>query len=684
MIPESRLCDSKSKLTIFRRPYCDWTPDEILAHYKARTGIRYFPVLDKEQTTRAMIENILVNRFDFTGESYQLPPNFDWTVNPSQDVEWLIMFHKFYYAVGLGAAYHETKDQRYIEKWMELTSSWIETVPIAFPTGDAVGRRVQNWIFAHYYFVTIDETSCLSEEFYLTFLASIYRQVNHLRNHLTPARNHRTIELSAIFLAAVVFPELQGADTWLAFAKEELLRNIHTDLLTDGVHCELSTDYHHVVLKNYLGVRRLALLNNIAIPEETDALIRKGLEFASYVHKPDGLIPSLSDGDTGSYLDVLADGYDLYKDDALLYVASGGQRGTPPACRSKGFPEGGYYVLRSGWGNGLEPFEDARYLVFDCGPLGRGNHGHLDLLSFEMAAYGRSLIVDPGRYVYDESGETNWRVLFRGTSYHNTVQVDKMNQTRCCFDKTRFKIKGPEPEHRLKLFSSASGYDYVHGVARSHEYPVVHERKIFFPWLEYWVVSDVLLASEAHQYDLLFHLAPEAWQQVTVETSPESLAVLAPNLIIAQPAGTQDAFSAEQPAIENGYVSPTYGVKHVAPIVRFTRRAATTTYHTVLYPYRMKRPRVAVAELPVDHSGRSCPPKEAFALSITITGDRGSYTDTYFDGASGNQEGLYRFGNFTYDGALLCLRQDGDGHIVSVQGQTGAVVYVAGRKITVQ
>ena len=48
------------------------------------------------------------------------------------------------------------------------------------------------------------------------------------------------------------------------------------------------------------------------------------------------------------------------------------------------------------------------------------------------------------------------------------------------------------------------------------------------------------------------------------------------------------------------------------------------------------------------------------------------------------QEGLYRFGNFTYDGALLCLRQDGDGHIVSVQGQTGAVVYVAGRKITVQ
>src|SRR5439155_27302958 len=61
----------------------------------------------------------------------------------------------------------------------------------------------------------------------------------------------------------------------------------------------------------------------------------------------------------------------------------------PPPPRSTLFPYTTLFrSLRSGWGNGLEPFEDERYLVFDCGPLGRGNHGHLDLLSFEMAAYG--------------------------------------------------------------------------------------------------------------------------------------------------------------------------------------------------------------------------------------------------------------------------------------------------------
>src|SRR5712691_859194 len=532
---ESRPRDFKATLNIFRRPYCDWTPEEILTHCRARTRARYLPVLDKEQTTATAIDNVLLNRFAFTGESYQLPPDFDWTVNPSQDVEWLIMFHKFYYAVGLGAAYHETKDQRYIEKWIELTSSWINTVPIDFPSGDAVGRRIQNWIFAHYYFVTVDETSRLSAEFYLTFLESICHQVNHLRDHLTPARNHRTIELSAIFLAAVVFPELQEADAWLAFAKEELLKNIHTDLLADGVHCELSTDYHHVVLKNILGVRRLALLNGIAIPEETDVLIRKGLEFASYVHKPDGLIPSLSDGDTRSFLDLLADGYDLYKDEALLYVASRGQRGTPPACRSKAFPDSGYYILRSGWGTGLEPFADERYLVFDCGPLGRGNHGHLDLLSFEMAAYGQSLVVDPGRYIYHESGAVNWRVLFRGTGYHNTVQVDKKNQTRYALRTTRFKIQGPEPDWQLKEQITGDNYDYLRGIACSHEYDAVHERRIFFFAPEYWIVSDIMRAEGLHDYDLLFHLSPQASQKVSVTRLQTALVVDSPHLVIAQP-----------------------------------------------------------------------------------------------------------------------------------------------------
>jgi hypothetical protein len=116
-------------------------------------------------------------------------------------------------------------------------------------------------------------------------------------------------------------------------------------------------------------------------------------------------------------------------------------------------------VLRSGWGDDGRRFADAQHLVFDCGPLGEGNHGHFDCLSFELAAHGRSLVVDPGRYTYSEAGETNWRVHFRGTAAHNTVCVDGRPQTRYApkaikeprhaQGTVRHKIAGPAPEATL-------------------------------------------------------------------------------------------------------------------------------------------------------------------------------------------------------------------------------------------
>jgi len=668
--------------TIFQVPYKSWTPDEILAYFQEGRHVSYFPVVDEEETRQERIDAILRNHFEFNGERHYLGGNLDWIHNPSSDKEFLFSLHKFYYAVGLGALYHQTRDERYAAKWLELTNSWIDTVPLGFLPSYVTARRVQNWIFSHYYFVTLTRTPLVSPAFYLKFLTSLSEQVGYLCENLTLTRNHRTIELSAIFWAAAVFPEFKDSGKWLDFSRQELLRNMQTDLLADGVQCELSTDYHHVVLKNYLGVRRLAFLNHIPMPPEMDNFLQAALEFAMYAHKPDGSIPSLSDGDVGSFLALLQQGHELYGSEALLYVATCGRQGRPPAQRSRAFRQSGYIVLRSGWGGGAEGYADERYLILDCGSLGAGNHAHLDLLSFELPAYARSFIVDRGRYTYDESGETNWRALFRGTGYHNTVQVDKMNQTRYSFHKTRFEIQGPEPDHELHAFISTPEYDYLHGVARSHEYPVVHERKLFFPWLEYWILSDLLLASESHDYDLLFHLASEAWERTTVDAADANYVVQAPNLIIVQPFETQDGMSADSPRMEKGYVSPTYGIKHPAPIVRFARRAATTTYHTVLYPYGTEKPRLAVAVLPVQHNGRLCPPTEAFGLSITIAAKGQALTDTYFNGTP--RDGAYRFGDFSYDGSLLCVRQDGAGRIVRIQGQAGTVLCADGRTIPVR
>ncbi len=637
--------------SFLKAPFQQWSAQDLLGYYQNRESISYFALRDDEQANPEKIQAILENRFSFNDECHHLPEGFDWTSNPSGDKEWLILLHKFYFAVGLAEDYAKSGNEDYARKWLELTQRFIDTVALDFLPCDVMGRRVQNWIFAHYYFVNQTKTSLLTGEFYLKFLESLHTQVTYLCANLTPARNHRTIELYAIFMAAIVFPEFEASEEWLEFSKCELLNNLQNDLLDDGVQCELSTDYHMLVLRNYLGIMTLARINHIEMPRDMDRLIRKALEFALYIHKPDGLIPSLSDGDSRSFLSVLKQGYGLYGGEQLLYGAMQGQRGQVPQERSKLFNSSGYAVLRSGWGKS-EAFKDERFLIFDCGPLGAGNHGHLDLLHFEMAAYGESLIVDPGRYTYNEpsehSTETNWRRLFRGTSYHNTVQVDSLEQSNYIFHKTRFKIRGPAPEHELKTFITQPTIDYLHGIARSHQYEAVHERKIVFIQGEYFIVSDSLEANESHHYDLRFHLSDTAFGKTTL-LEDDTVIIDAPQLVLAQPYSKN-----LNTTLEEGFVSRSYGVKHPAPIVRFQQDAICTSFHTVLYPFKTKRPNIHVKHLPVEHQHDVCDSKQAFALEISIEHNGQTKKDIYFNAVSPN---TYRFGNITYSGSLLVLRE---------------------------
>jgi hypothetical protein len=662
--------DPRPSKAIYATPYDGWTAEQMLAHHRNRASVTYFPIADLDETARAKIDDVLENRFDLINERHHLPEPIDWLTNPSDDLEWQILLHKFYFGVGLGMAYKETGDRRYADKWVDLVSSWIDCVQPNLLAGTSplnselfvavMGRRIQNWIYAHHYFVTEDRSAAVPADFHHRFIDSLRGQVNRLLGELAPSRNHRTIELSSIFLAAVVFPELREADEWRAFALEEILANMEADLLADGVQCELSTDYHHLVLRNYLIVRRLAKLNDIAVPARMDELLRRALDFSMHVHKPDGLVPSLSDGDVRSYLELLEQGAWLYDLPELRYVATRGQEGKAPTARSKGFPDSGYYVLRSGWGDAGEAFEDERYMVFDCGPLGEGNHGHLDVLSFELAAFGKSLVVDPGRYTYKETGPINWRVLFRGTAYHNTVLVDGRNQTRYVPGKRKFRIRGPAPEAALRAFVSEPGFDYLHGIAISHEYDAIHERKILFLAPDYWVVTDLLHSEREHDYDLLFHLSAGAQGRVESGSKAGTRYVVAPNLVLAQPQ-TNDVTL----AIDKGFVSERYGQKEPAPVVRFSRRATSAVFHTVLYPYRGAAPAVSVRA--IDVSGENGRDPLATALEITVEGEREQRSDLCYVGPEGSP-GERVFGNCTYSRRYLVVRRDADCEIVRLHG----------------
>lgn len=633
---------------------------ELLAYFQDREDVKQFSLSKGASKHVANAECILANEFNFNNEQYTLGESFDWKTNPSKDLEWLILLHKFYYLKDLAGAYDYTQDERYAEKWVSLIDSWIAQVPDGFIDSQVTGRRLQQWLLSYHTFVTLWRSPTITTAFFERFMSSVNSQTHHLCTHLTPEGNHRTLELYAIFLVAVTFPELRSAAWFLEFSSQKLVENMRQDLLPDGVHRELSTDYHHTVLKNYLRFRGLALLNQIALPAACDALLKQAIAFSYTVHKPDGFIPAINDGDCNSYLPLLKKANIYCPDEHLRYIISKGEEGTPPVQRSRGFADSGYYVLRSDWS--VKPYDDALYLFFDCAPLGFGSHGHYDALNFELAAFGHSLIVDPGRYTYSEqaSDGVNWRRYFKETAGHNTVVVDGLNQMpyRC------ERPVDPEPDTSLKQFVSTTGFDFLHGQVISHQYPVAHERMIFFMLPEYWIVTDLLRTEGNHDYDLYFHLASRAQDEANMVSNEDCTIIHSPNLLIAQ------AHSADtKVAIEQGYVSPEYGLKHKAPIIRFSKRqASTTVFNTVLYPFKDEPPALEVIQLPVYQAGRLCEPSEASALHISLKSSTCVFEDYFFIN-HGTTENELNFADIRCACRLLFMRRDELGQIINLQAE---------------
>jgi hypothetical protein len=260
----------------------------------------------------------------------------------------------------------------------------------------------------------------------------------------------------------------------------------------------------------------------------------------------------------------------------FLYAATQGAEGEPPKRRYVSFLASGYFVQRSGWGTG-KGYADERFLIFDCGPLGEGGHGHYDLLNVEIYAEGRPLVVDPGRYTYSEEGD-NFRRWFKGTAAHNTVCVDGLDQTPYRRGRPGKHVAVGVPGPRL----SAPGLDILAGSAVSPCYDTRHTRRILFVGDEYWIVEDRLEAERSHRYDLRWHLSAKALSATELHDEATGPVVIAPGMVLAF-AGSEEV------SLEPGWVSARYGVKEAAPVVSVRAWGGDARFLTLVDPRRGDR-----------------------------------------------------------------------------------------------
>jgi hypothetical protein len=362
---------------------------------------------------------------------------------------------------------------------------------------------------------------------------SVREQALHVRETLTPERNHRTLELYALLVTALALPGLVPG--LQAFATTELHANLLADFGGDGVHRERSTHYHMIALRSFVGARENCRRFGVALPAAFDERLSRACDFALHMRRPDGTIPALSDSDSGDYGELL---------DLAARRLDRPELARPPEGHSS-FIDGGYFVQRAG----------SLYLIFDCGPLGDGGHGHYDALSIEAWAGDKPLVLDPGRFTYAE-GEPNLRHWFRGTAAHNTVTVDGRDQTP--YARSRSSL--PSAEAQFLGRDTRDGLDILYGEVRSPAYEAVHRRRVIFVDGAYWLIEDVLRGERRHRYDLRFHLAPR------------------------HVGFTLHVKGARGLSLEDGWISSRYGERRAAPVVSAVTVGESARFVTLLAP----------------------------------------------------------------------------------------------------
>ena len=165
----------------------------------------------------------------------------------------------------------------------------------------------------------------------------------------------------------------------------------------------------------------------------------------------------------------------------------------------------GYYIWRSGW------TEKSNHFIIDCGPISNlisnPGHGHSDALSFELTVKGKPVFVNSGTYTYRNSRE---RSYFRGTLSHNTVTVDRLDQSELW---SAFRVGKMANVHILKwqmenkclLFSG-----YHDGYLRLNS-RIIHRRDIALVENQFMVLRDTFSfqgKSNGSKIEQIFHLDP--------------------------------------------------------------------------------------------------------------------------------------------------------------------------------
>jgi hypothetical protein len=495
-----------------------------------------------------------------------------------------------------------------------------------------VAIRAVNWLWAYHH---VAGSSSLTPAFVARWLASLRQHGRYLLHHLEdgwPRTNHLIANLVGLAYLGLLLPEFPEAVRWRRVGLRRLGTELARQVYPNGVSYEASTSYHRLVAEMGLSVLALCAATGITgITGETRGFDRLwGMaDVIAALTQPDGLVPQIGDADDGRLhiLTAHGDPERTARDQRYLLALAAVLRGRaagswppegstrearwaeqagnewqdalwcfpeivgpyldqrqgdtqPVEVESRGFPQGGLYVMRAG----------DLHLTIDAGGVGQdgvGGHAHNDTLGLTLCAYGREFLVDRGSYLY--TSDPVARNRFRSTAYHSVLQIEgaEINPLpeRALFhlpDAARVMV------HAWETTPDYDWFDASHDGYRRLTSGIIHQRGVVFDKeAGAWVVRDTLApvspgkGCEA-QVDLWFQFAPLPLVVDAAENAVRTTLADGPNLLILPLGEFPLAVS-----LGEGWHSPRYGVRVCAPFAKFSGRVKIPIDLTVLlYPYQ--------------------------------------------------------------------------------------------------
>ncbi len=432
-------------------------------------------------------DNFFVPRFG----SVHLQTPLTWEEDPFKENYWRFLFYSLRETRHLGIAGEQTQNPRYYGKLAQITESFIDTGIDKPFSWDLHGTAFRTMVLVNTWW-KLREAGLLTEPLSTKILEALQQHGEFLENEANyqGEHNHGITQAAALLLLAENFPDLPQSPGWRELAKSRLNQSISENVDADGVLTENSPYYHFYSLGLYWEIHKYSLQHNVEISPLFEKKIRDMIRYGVYVLEPNRSVPTLGASLEAQY-DFKNDFVEMAElDPNFKYVFTEGTQGTMPPKKSIVFPVAGQSILRSGWGQGTE-FQEQTQVIFDFGPY-RTKHSDFDALSFHLFAKGDALMPDSGLFTYETGKEFNY---FHGTSAHNTVVVDGLDQN--------------EGTGYPGSFIETQEYSYQSAFHRI--YPQVqHQRGILLYQKDWVVIVDRMLSNFNHSYEQVFHFFPDA------------------------------------------------------------------------------------------------------------------------------------------------------------------------------